>query len=65
MYHWVRDPALIRVPGTGTHDTLAAWLLTHPDLRRMEGARVFAGMIAKAIGEQSDKACGAQLAASG
>ena len=60
-----RDPALIRVPGTGTYDTLPAGLPTHPDLRRMKRVRVFAGMFAKAIGAQSDKACAAQLAASG
>jgi DNA-binding transcriptional LysR family regulator len=48
-----RDPLLVRVPGTGTYETLPAWLLTHPDLRRMERVRVFARFLAKAIGDES------------
>lgn len=46
------DPTLARVPDTGTYDTLPAWLLTHPDLRRMERVRVFAQMLAKAIAKE-------------
>jgi DNA-binding transcriptional LysR family regulator len=49
-----KDPSLRRVPGTGTYDTLPAWLLTHPDLRRMERVRVFARMIAQSASADSD-----------
>lgn len=49
-----RDPSLARVPGSGTYDTLPAWLLTHPDLRRMERVRVFARFVAKAVSDESD-----------
>lgn len=49
-----KDPSLTRVPGTDTYDTLPAWLLTHPDLRRMERVRVFARMIAKSVSDQRD-----------
>lgn len=59
------DPALVRVPGSETYDTLPAWLLTHPDLRRLERVRVFAGIIANAVAEQSDRACGARSRPSG
>lgn len=44
-----RDPSLTRVPGTATYDTLPAWLLTHPDLRRMERVRVFARTLTDAV----------------
>jgi len=48
-----RDPSLVRVPGTATYDTLPAWLLTHPDLRRMERVRVFARMLIAAVADES------------
>lgn len=56
------DPLLVRVPGSGTYDTLPAWLLTHPDLRRMERVRVFAEMLFKAIGQEKEFVGGARAA---
>jgi DNA-binding transcriptional LysR family regulator len=53
-----RDPGLVRVPGSTTYDTLPAWLLFHPDLRRMERVRVFARMIAAAIRSEAGFAGG-------
>lgn len=48
------NPRLVRVPGAGLQDGRPAWLLTHPDLRRMERVRVFARFLAEAIVEQTE-----------
>ncbi len=48
-----RDATLVRVQGSRTYDTLPAWLLTHPDLRRLERVRVFARFLADVIGGES------------
>lgn len=48
------NPRLRRVPGAGLQSGRPAWLLTHPDLRRMERVRVFAKFLAEAIFERSD-----------
>lgn len=56
-----RDPALARVPGSATYETIPAWLLTHPDLRRMERVRVFAGLLAKAIEGERDFVSGQSI----
>lgn len=42
-------PGLVRVPDAGLQRGRPAWLLTHPDLRRMERVRVFAKFLAEAI----------------
>ncbi len=48
------NPRLARVPDAGVQDGRPAWLLTHPDLRRMERVRVFAKFLAEAIVAKSD-----------
>lgn len=47
-----RDPLLTRMPGTSTYDTLPAWLLTHPDLRRMERVRIFARLLSDFVSRE-------------
>ncbi|MFQ6553526.1 LysR family transcriptional regulator [Aestuariibius insulae] len=47
-------PGLVRVPGTQITATHPGWLLTHPDLRRMERVRVFAKFLAEAILGKAD-----------
>lgn len=59
-----RNWSLTRVPGTATYDTLPAWLLTHPDLRRMERVRVFARLLAKAVADESEFVSGRYAGAS-
>ena len=46
-------PGLVRVPGGQFTDSHPGWLLTHPDLRRMERVRVFAKFLHEAINAQS------------
>ncbi len=46
------DPSLQRVPESGLYDGRPAWLLTHPDLRRMERVRVFSKFLAEEILKQ-------------
>lgn len=48
------NPKLERVPGAGLQSGRPAWLLTHPDLRRMERVRVFAKFLAEALVAQAD-----------
>lgn len=45
---------LKRVPGAKLVDSYPGWLLTHPDLRRMERVRVFAKFLAEEIIAKSD-----------
>ncbi|MEO1140762.1 MAG: LysR family transcriptional regulator [Pseudomonadota bacterium] len=47
-------PGLVRVPNGQLTDSHPGWLLTHPDLRRMERVRVFAKFLHNAINSQSD-----------
>ncbi len=49
-----RVPGLVRVPGGQLTDSHPGWLLTHPDLRRMERVRVFAKFLHEVINAQSD-----------
>lgn len=49
-----QDPALVRVPGSGLYDRGPAWLLMHPDLRKMERVRVFAQFMTDAIAAKKD-----------
>lgn len=42
-------PLLQQVRAAGLQKSRPAWLLTHPDLRRMERVRVFAGFLADAL----------------
>lgn len=51
---------LVRVPGAKLIDSYPGWLLTHPDLRRMERVRVFAKFLHEAINAQSDFIGGTQ-----
>lgn len=44
-----RDAVLVRVPGSELFDGRSGWILTHPDLRRMERVRVFAKFLADAV----------------
>ena len=46
------DLSLQRVPKSGLYDGRPAWLLTHPDLRRMERVRVFSKFLAQQILKQ-------------
>ncbi len=48
------NPRLVRVPDAGVQSSRPAWLLTHPDLRRMERVRVFAKFLAEAIVAKAD-----------
>ncbi|MEM9796389.1 MAG: LysR family transcriptional regulator [Pseudomonadota bacterium] len=52
------DPQLVRAPGTGTYSGRPAWLLTHPDLRRMERVRVFSKFLAEALNARKASLCG-------
>ncbi|GFE65118.1 LysR family transcriptional regulator [Litoreibacter roseus] len=45
---------IIRVPGATSTNSYPGWLLTHPDLRRMERVRVFAKFLAEQIVARSD-----------
>jgi DNA-binding transcriptional LysR family regulator len=56
------DAALVRMPNSATYDTLPAWLLTHPDLRRMERVRVFAQFLHGAIAKRQRFVGGRQVA---
>lgn len=49
---------LARVPGAKLTDGHPGWLLTHPDLRRLERVRVFARFLAEEIVAQSDRVGG-------
>ena len=49
-----RFTGLVRVPGGQLTDSHPGWLLTHPDLRRMERVRVFAKFLHEAINAQSN-----------
>lgn len=53
-------PGLVRAPGGQLTDSYPGWLLTHPDLRRMERVRVFAKFLAEAILDKTDLIGGAQ-----
>ncbi len=53
-----QDPELRRVNADFTQPTLPAWLLQHPDLRRLERVRVFADFIFKEITRLRDKVSG-------
>ncbi|ABD53639.1 LysR family transcriptional regulator [Jannaschia sp. CCS1] len=52
------DPALKRLAPAFTQPTLPAWLLRHPDLRRLERVRVFAQFLSDKISEQRDFVAG-------
>lgn len=49
------NPRLERVPGAGLQSGRPAWLLTHPDLRRLERVRVFAKFLAEGIVARADE----------
>jgi len=44
-------PGIRRVPGTETYKGRPAWIMRHPDLRRLERAKVFTDFVAEAIFE--------------
>ena len=52
------DPRLVRLPGSGTYPTLPGWILTHPDLRRMERVRVLARFLHDALSGEADRIAG-------
>jgi DNA-binding transcriptional LysR family regulator len=43
------DPLLKRIPGAPLSEGLPAWVLTHPDLRRMERVRIFSQFLVENI----------------
>ncbi len=53
-----RDPEMRRMDGDFTQPTLPAWLLQHPDLRRLERVRVFSDFIFKRVTTLKDEVSG-------
>ena len=51
-------PGLIRAPGARITEGYPGWLLTHPDLRRMERVRVLARYIGERLNAQADRVNG-------
>lgn len=57
------DPQLKRIPGAPLSEGLPAWVLTHPDLRRMERVRIFSQFLVENIVAQKAIFAGTAVAA--